>query len=108
MPLLQPVSLEAGMISPVFVSVSSSTGSTITKSSRGSSVTDTGCGPSSTLRGYCGSMASPFVELEIGGQTGQGTKPGKNYFPTPGLPKPHHLQEYVPVDEGVVPAPHQR
>src|SRR3954452_21754178 len=108
MPLLQPVSLEAGMISPVFVSVSSSTGSTITKSSSGSSETDTGCGPSSTLRGYCRAMASPFVELEIGGQSVKVTNPDKVYFRTAGLTKLDHVQYYVAVEEAIVRALYER
>ncbi len=53
-------------------------------------------------------MASPFVELEIGGQTVKVTNPDKVYFRTAGLTKLDHVQYYVSVDEGIVRALYER
>ncbi len=53
-------------------------------------------------------MASPFVELEIGGQTVKVTNPDKVYFRVAGLTKLDHVQYYVSVDEGIVRALYER
>src|SRR6266576_4243967 len=53
-------------------------------------------------------MASPFVELEIGGHTGKVTNPEKIYFRTAGLTKLDHVQYYVAVDDGIVRALYER
>ena len=47
-------------------------------------------------------MASPFVELDVGGRTVKVTNPDKVYFAERGETKLDHVQYYVAVGEGIV------
>src|SRR6185312_6232262 len=53
-------------------------------------------------------MASPFVELEIGGRTVKVTNPDKVLFPDAGHTKRDLVQYYLAVGEGIVRALHER
>ncbi len=53
-------------------------------------------------------MASPFVELEIGGRIVKVTNPDKVYFPARGETKLDLVQYYVAVGEGIVRALYER
>jgi DNA ligase D len=53
-------------------------------------------------------MASPFVELDVGGRTVKVTNPGKVYFAERGETKLDHVQYYVAVGEGIVRALYER
>src|SRR4029450_11493033 len=53
-------------------------------------------------------MASPFVELEIGGRTVKVTNPDKIFYRKLKAPKPAHVQYYLPVAEGIVRALYER
>ena len=47
-------------------------------------------------------MASPFVELDVGGRTVKVTNPDKVYFAERGETKLDHVQYYIAVGEGIV------
>src|ERR687897_630287 len=53
-------------------------------------------------------MASPFVELEIGGRTVKVTNPDKVFYRKLKATKLDHVQYYVFVAEGIVRAPYER
>src|SRR5215212_5748252 len=53
-------------------------------------------------------MASPFVELEIGGRTVKVTNPDKVFYRTLKATKLDHIQYYVSVGEGIVRALYER
>ncbi len=53
-------------------------------------------------------MASPFVELDVGGRTVKVTNPDKVYFAERGETKLEHVQYYVAVGEGIVRALYER
>src|SRR4030081_2632719 len=102
MPLLHCVSALAGTISPVRVSASSSVVSTTRKSSRGSSESLIGRGSSSMHLTILPEMASPFIELDVGGRTVKVTNPDKVYFPARGETKLDLVQYFISVGDGIV------
>ena len=53
-------------------------------------------------------MASPFVELDVGGRTVKVTNPDKVYFAERGETKLDHVQYYLAVAEGIVRALYER
>ena len=53
-------------------------------------------------------MASPFVELDVGGRTVKVTNPDKVYFAERGETKLDHIQYYIAVGEGIVRALYER
>jgi DNA primase len=53
-------------------------------------------------------MASPFVELEVGGRTVKVTNPDKVYFPARGETKLDLVHYFIGVGEGIVRALFER
>jgi len=53
-------------------------------------------------------MASPFIELEVGGRTVRVTNPDKVYFPARGETKLDLVQYFISVGDGIVRALHER
>src|SRR5207253_4511149 len=53
-------------------------------------------------------MASPFVELEVGGRTVKVTNPDKVYFPARGETKLDLVQYFIAVGDGIVRALYER
>ena len=53
-------------------------------------------------------MASPFIELEVGGRVVKVTNPGKVYFPARGETKLDLVQYFIAVGDGIVRALHER
>jgi DNA primase len=53
-------------------------------------------------------MASPFVELEIGGRTVKVTNPDKIFYSKLKATKLDHVQYYVSVGDGIVRALYER
>src|SRR5947209_12525692 len=108
MPLRHCASALAGRISPARVSRSSSVGSTRTKSSSGSSVRRIGRGSSSTIQTILRAVASPFIELDVGGRTVKVTNPDKVYFPARGETKLDLVRYFMAVGDGIVRALYER
>ena len=80
MPIWQSVSALAGRISPARVSASSSVVSITRKSSSGSSESRIRARDLPARFNDTPGMASPFVELEVGGRSRQGHEPGQGLF----------------------------
>ncbi len=58
--------------------------------------------------GRVGIMASPYIEIEVGGRTIKVSNPGKIYFPAIGATKRELVEYYVSVGEGALRAVHER
>src|ERR1700704_707150 len=106
MPKLHCASALAGRISPARVSASSSVGSMTTKSSSGSGERRMGPralgGSSNTIETILRAMASPFIELEVGGRVVKITNPDKVYFPARGETKLDLVKYFIAVGAGIV------